>query len=122
MYIIYVYKLMYMYMYMYVYIVYTGVPAFLISVYGTPLAAKSFLFGTAQFSLIPMLIGSRCIPDGTHTNPIWSMLQNLSKTLYTYSNYVHIHTAHRYQEIVDTCTQLRLYYNCSKRTLCYILS
>ena len=32
-----------------------------------------------------MLIGSRCIPNGAHTKhfcePIWPMLQNLSKTL-----------------------------------------
>ena len=31
------------------------------------------------------LIGSRCIPNGTHTltitEPIWPMLQNVSKTL-----------------------------------------
>ena len=52
MYIIHVYKLMYMYMYMYVHMVYTGVPVFLISLYGAPLVPKSFQFGTAQFSLI----------------------------------------------------------------------
>ena len=62
---------------------------------------KSFLFGTAQFSLwdsvavnydyivansiISLLIGSRCIPNDTHTltivEPIWPMLQFLI-TLY----------------------------------------
>ena len=59
---------------------------------------KSFLFGTAQFSvwvrgavnydyiitnsINSLLIGSRCIPICAHTNhvePIWPVLQNLSK-------------------------------------------
>ena len=68
-------------------------------IWGT-IGPKSFLFGIAQFSLWASgainydcivtnsinswLIGSRCILNGTHTNhfePIWSKLQNLSKTL-----------------------------------------
>ena len=61
---------------------------------------KSFLFGTAQFSLwasgavnydyiitnsiSSLLIVSRCIPNGAPLSivePIWPMLQNVSKTL-----------------------------------------
>ena len=60
---------------------------------------KSFLFGTAQFSLWAsgtvnydyivtnsinsLLIGSRCIPNGAHTNhvgPIWPMFQNIKNS------------------------------------------
>ena len=56
------------------------------------IAPKSFLFGTAQFSLCTrwhsyivtnsinsLLIGSRCIPNGTHTNHCWSNLAHASK-------------------------------------------
>ena len=73
---------------------------FLISLYGEPLgqrasylALQSSLFGPdgagnydyiVTNSINCLLIGSRCIPNGAHTNivePIWPMLQNLSKTL-----------------------------------------
>ena len=71
---------------------------FLISLYGAPLAQSasylalhSSLFGpdgavsydyVVTNSIKSLLIGSRCIPIGTHTNhfePIWPMLQNVSK-------------------------------------------
>ena len=70
---------------------------FLISSYGAPLAQRasylalhSSLFGTdgtvnydyiVTNSINCLLIGSRCIPNGTHTNHFWPMLQNVSKTL-----------------------------------------
>ena len=60
------------------------VSVFLISSYGTPIGPKSFLFGTAQFSLWAsgtvnydyintnrikcLLIGSRCIPNEWRTH------------------------------------------------------
>ena len=34
-------------------------------------------------SIKTLLIGSRCIPNGTHVEPIWPMLQKVSKTLST---------------------------------------
>ena len=58
---------------------------------------KSFLFGTAQFSLWAsgavnydyiitnsinsLLIGSRCIPNGAHTNHFWANLAHASKLI-----------------------------------------
>ena len=58
---------------------------------------KNFLFGTAQFSLWArgavsydyivinsinsLLIGSRCIPNGTHTNQFWANLDQASKLI-----------------------------------------
>ena len=73
---------------------------FLISSYGTPLAqtASYFALHTSLFgpdgavnydyivtnNINSLLIGSRCIPNGTHTltivEPIWPMLHNVSKT------------------------------------------
>ena len=73
-------------------------PVFLINLYGAPLAQRVFLFGTAQFSLWAsgavnydyivtnsinsLLIGSRCILNGVHTNHFGPKLQNLSKDLH----------------------------------------
>ena len=61
---------------------------------------KSFLFGTAQFSLWlsgavnhdyivtnsikSLLTGSRCIPNGAHTNHCWANLANDSKSTQVY--------------------------------------
>ena len=73
---------------------------------------KSYLYGTAQFSLWAsstvnydyiitnsinsLLIGSRCIPNGAHTNHCWANLahaSNVSKTLmWLYTWYSNSHT------------------------------
>ena len=66
-------------------------PVFLISSYGAPLAQWAYLalhsslFGPVvqliiiQLSLTASLIGSRCIPNGTHTNHCWANLAHNSK-------------------------------------------
>ena len=93
-------------LYIYIFVSHTHyIPVFLISSYGSPLAQRasylalhSSLFGPdgavnydyiITNSINSLLIGSRCIPNGAHTNhfePIWPMLQNLSKTLlHTYT-------------------------------------
>ena len=77
--------------------------AFLISLYGAPLpqrasylALHSSLFGPdgavnydyiVSNSINYLLIGSRCIPNGTHTNHCWAnwpMLQNIPNKLSQY--------------------------------------
>ena len=77
-------------------------PVFLISSYGVPLAQRasyvalhSSLFGAVNYDYIvtnsmnSLLFGSRCIPMAytlTIVEPIWLMLQNISKTLiYTHT-------------------------------------
>ena len=68
------------------------------------ISPKSFLFGTAQFSLWAsgavnydyivtnsinsLLIGSRCIPNGTHTNHCWGNLAHASKHIKTSGVYI----------------------------------
>ena len=81
----------------------TCMSVFLIRSYGTPLAQRAFylaqqssLFdpdGAVNYDYIVtnsinfLLIGSKCITSGTHSHtltivePIWPMLQNISKTL-----------------------------------------
>ena len=84
--------------YPYGYIVWTAV--FSISIYGAPLAHGASFLDTSQFSLQAsgevnydyivtnsiksLLIGSRCFSNAHTLNifePIWPMLQNLSKTM-----------------------------------------
>ena len=88
---------------------YVCISVFLINSYGAPLAKRasylaqhSFLFGpdgTVNYGYIvtnsinSLLTGSRCILNGTHTNhvePIWPMLQNVSKTVMYICMYVHV--------------------------------
>ena len=68
-------------------------------IWRTTIGTMSFLFGTAQFSLWAsgvvyydyivtnsinsLLIGSRCIPNGTHTNHCWANLTHDSKFIKT---------------------------------------
>ena len=90
-YVVHVQCIMYMYMC-------TCTSVFLMSTYGTPLAQRAFylaqlssLFGPVAHMIMIILsltalkslvIGSRCIPNGTHTTIvelIWPMLQKVSK-------------------------------------------
>ena len=65
------------------------------------------LFGTVQCSLFEpddavnydyivtnsinyLLIGSKCIPNGAHTNHSWAMLQNISKTPINWYKYMYM--------------------------------
>ena len=68
---------------------------------------KIFLFGTAQFSLWASgavnydyivtnsikssLIGSRCIPNGAHTNHFWANLAHASKLIKNSDLHVHVY-------------------------------
>ena len=74
---------------------------FLISSYGAPLAQRasnlaqhSFLFGPdgavnydyiVTNSVNPLLIGSKCISNGTHTNHCWANLAHASKVIRKYA-------------------------------------
>ena len=85
----------YIYIYMYIYI-YLYISVFDKLIWCT-IGSKSFLFGTAQFSLWASgtvnydyivtnsikssLIGSRCIPNAPHTDHFWANMAHASKLI-----------------------------------------
>ena len=87
------------------------IPLFMISSYGAPLAQRasylalhSSLFGPVNCDYIVsnsincLLIGSRCIPNGTHTKHCWANLAHASKHIKDSDNnliivYLTLHTS-----------------------------
>ena len=90
----------------------------LISSYGAPLAQRaSYLaqqsshfwpdcavnYDIFSYSINSFLIGSKCIPNGTHTNHCWDNLADASKciknsVMYMYMYIVHVQTLNEYKD------------------------